>query len=424
MPAHRQHEIKDPVHGFLRLSEAERQLIDSAPVQRLRHIHQLALSFLVYPGATHRRFEHSLGVMHLAGRAFDALVRNQDRFEGALPPPAGLDLGYWRRVLRAAALLHDVGHLPFSHAAEALLPDGLDHEDVSGRLIRSGHLAGPLAALEVDPGDVARLAVGGPSLSAWEAALSSLIVGDAFGADRVDYLLRDAYHSGAVLGTFDAERLLDRLTLLPGAGGALQVGLHIGGLQAAEALLTTRDALYEGLYFHPVRRIYDHHLGQFLQEALGTPLLPEGEAGRFSADLERHLSLSDNEVLTAIRRADRDPALPGHRWARRLLHREHFRLLYRSRQQPGDPAARQVAAQARERFGAEQVVYDPVERRPGQLDFLLLTGGQVGQAREASRLLRDLPPISAEFVYVAPEVEEPARAWLKQRPLDGGGRPG
>jgi len=156
----RQHEIKDPIHGFVRLSQPERLLLDSAPVQRLRHIHQLAYSGHVYPGATHRRFEHSLGVMHLAGLAFDALLRNAERWAGAAALPSGLDLPYWRRVLRAAALLHDVGHLPFSHAAEDLLPDGQSHEDLSGRLIVSAFLDAPLAALEVDPHDVALVAVG------------------------------------------------------------------------------------------------------------------------------------------------------------------------------------------------------------------------------------------------------------------------
>lgn len=118
----RWHELKDPIHGYIRLSGDERAVLDTPPVQRLRHIHQLALAMRVYPGATHRRFEHSLGVMHLAGRAFDAVVQNAGRFEGALPLPDGMESGYWRAVVRMAALLHDLGHLPFSHAAEDLLP--------------------------------------------------------------------------------------------------------------------------------------------------------------------------------------------------------------------------------------------------------------------------------------------------------------
>lgn len=417
LPPRKLHEIKDPIHGFIRVSGAERALLDARPVQRLRHIHQLALSMLVYPGATHRRFEHSLGVMHLAGRAFDAIAAGAERFEGALPLPPGADPSYWRTVVRMAALCHDLGHLPFSHAAEDLLPEGLDHEDLSDRIIRSDLLEPHFAALGVDPRDVARVAVGARGgdapLSAWELALSGLIVGDAFGTDRVDYLLRDAYHSGALGGAFDHARLIERLCLLPAGDGGLAVGLEAGALPAAEALLTTRDFLYEQLYFHPVRRSLDHHLGQFLRAALGTPLLPDADPGQFPADLERHLRLTDDEVYAAMARAERDPTRPGHGPARRILRREHDRLLFRVRQAPDARLAARVATLARERFGASQVYFDPVERKPGRLDFLLLERGETLPARGRSRLLRTMPAVQAEYVFVAAHLKTEARAWLR-----------
>lgn len=119
------HEIRDPIHVFIRLDTDERRVLNSRPFQRLRYIHQLALTYLVYPGATHRRFEHSLGVMELAGRVFD-VVTAADNVHSQLRDftRSGDELRYWRRVLRMAALCHDVGHLPFSHAAEDLLPKG------------------------------------------------------------------------------------------------------------------------------------------------------------------------------------------------------------------------------------------------------------------------------------------------------------
>lgn len=125
------HEIRDPIHVFVRLDNHEREVLNSRPFQRLRHIHQLALTYLVYPGATHKRFEHSLGVMELAGRVFDIITDNAtDEIRARLEPLNNQDeRRYWRRVLRMAALCHDVGHLPFSHAAEKqLLPSGWDHE--------------------------------------------------------------------------------------------------------------------------------------------------------------------------------------------------------------------------------------------------------------------------------------------------------
>ena len=141
----RMHEIRDPIHVFIRLDSDERKVLDSRPFQRLRHIHQLATTYLVYPGATHRRFEHSLGVMELATRVFDVVTAEENvhdavhKFLPQIMNPTHRD--YWRRVLRMAALCHDIGHLPFSHAAEKeLLPDGVDHETLTAAHILSDEM--------------------------------------------------------------------------------------------------------------------------------------------------------------------------------------------------------------------------------------------------------------------------------------------
>ncbi len=205
-----QHEFCDPVHAFVRADSDERTVIDSVPVQRLRHIHQLATAYLVYPGATHRRFEHSLGTMELAGRVYD-VVTSPSAMTGEvreLCPEANDEQQrlYWRRVIRLAALCHDIGHLPFSHAAEKdLLPDGWDHERFSQELILK-RLDGQLGRMRppVIAEDVAKIAVGPKKAknvpySPWERILSEIIVGDAFGVDRMDYLLRDSLHAGVAL---------------------------------------------------------------------------------------------------------------------------------------------------------------------------------------------------------------------------------
>ena len=134
------HEIRDPIHAFVRLSTDERDVLNSRPFQRLRDVHQLALTYLVYPGATHRRFEHSLGVMELASRIFDVVTSPgnvSDDVRDQLPELVDDRLWtYWRQVVRMAALLHDVGHLPFSHAAEKeLLPEGWAHEHLTRAMI-------------------------------------------------------------------------------------------------------------------------------------------------------------------------------------------------------------------------------------------------------------------------------------------------
>jgi HD superfamily phosphohydrolase len=123
------HEIRDPIHNFIRLNSNERKVLDSRPFQRLRYIHQLGLTYLLYPGATHRRFEHSLGVMELASRVYDVITNPANIHDSVRDevPQDSFNHQYWRRVLRMAALCHDIGHLPFSHAAEKELPlkDGI-----------------------------------------------------------------------------------------------------------------------------------------------------------------------------------------------------------------------------------------------------------------------------------------------------------
>ncbi|HEY4594415.1 MAG TPA: HD domain-containing protein, partial [Thermoanaerobaculia bacterium] len=117
--------IRDPVHGFVRADPLETALVNSRPVQRLRFIHQLGFTFLVFPGAEHSRFGHVIGAMHLAGRVYDALCSKSG---GMLP---GESRAPERRLARAAALLHDLGHAPFSHSAEDLFEGGIDHEEMT-----------------------------------------------------------------------------------------------------------------------------------------------------------------------------------------------------------------------------------------------------------------------------------------------------
>src|SRR5438034_1010927 len=163
----RLHEIRDPIHTFIRLETDERAVLDSRPFQRLRHIHQLALTYLIYPAATHKRFEHSLGVMELAGRVFDVVTNATnvtDQIRNTLAEISQPNqLQYWRRVLRMAALCHDMGHLPFSHAAEKdLLPAGWDHEQLTREIVLSPDMATIWDAMTppLRPLDVVKLAIG------------------------------------------------------------------------------------------------------------------------------------------------------------------------------------------------------------------------------------------------------------------------
>ena len=134
MPRHLS--FRDPIHGFIEADELEAALIRTRPMQRLRQVRQLGLTHLVFPGAEHSRFGHALGAMHLAGRVYDTLARVE---ETPLEPGPQARA---RRLVRAAALLHDLGHAPFSHWAEDLFEDGIDHEEMSRRLLAGDEIGG------------------------------------------------------------------------------------------------------------------------------------------------------------------------------------------------------------------------------------------------------------------------------------------
>src|SRR6267143_1890469 len=140
--------IKDPIHGYVRISEAEKTIIDTRPVQRLRRLRQLAGSEFVYPAANHTRFEHVIGAMHLAGALAEALPIDLHRHQ--------------REQLRLAALLHDIGHGPFSHVFEPLLAKylGKRHEDFVPWLVKETEIAERLEAAGLDATLLGRLAVG------------------------------------------------------------------------------------------------------------------------------------------------------------------------------------------------------------------------------------------------------------------------
>lgn len=425
MTTKRFHEIRDPVAVFVKLDTAEREVLNSAPVQRLRHIHQLALTYLVYPGATHRRFEHSLGVMHLASRVFDVITDEENRHDGCRDIfPAVDELRYWRRVLRMAALCHDIGHLPFSHAAEELLPDKKTHEDLTHALIKSPEMERLWNTLTppLNTNHIAKLALGQKELpmetfSTWEAILSEIITGNAFGVDRIDYLLRDSLHAGVAYGKFDHYRLIDTLRILPSGESNLSeptLGVEAGGLHSAEALILARHFMFTQLYCHPVRRIYDIHLKEFLLATL--------PGGKYSADIRNHLQITDAEITTEIRKAAADENHPGHLPAVRICNRQHYRLLYE--RNPEDIKANLQSVQmvfeaACVEFGEENVRRDLYSKNAGIIDFPVLTPmNGIVSSWVLSEIIPTIPSIVVDSVFVSPLIKAKAALWLAKNKTD------
>jgi HD superfamily phosphohydrolase len=225
--------VRDPLWHNIRLDPEALAVVDSAAVQRLRYVRQLGHAFLVYPGATHTRFEHALGAYHLARQVLAQLEAAGDV---RLAPAE-------RLRLKLAALLHDVGHYPFSHALEEA---GLPHHEAlaARRLAPGGELAARLAALGIESDDLVPLIRGSAA-----GPLAGLVSG-SLDVDKLDYLCRDAWMCGVPYGVIDVDRLLTALTVAPGPAGGPALALHEKGLAALESLLFAKYQMYRNVYWH------------------------------------------------------------------------------------------------------------------------------------------------------------------------------
>jgi HD superfamily phosphohydrolase len=271
--------FRDPVHGMIEVDqESELKVIDSWQFQRLRQIRQLALTHLIYHGAEHTRFGHSLGVMEIAGRMFDQL-----RFAGGGLEDMKADVAQRkRRLVRLAALVHDIGHSPFSHALEAdnLFPKGEDHETIGVRILEE-ELRETIDAAYRDFGITTEnvVALLEHTLPAEETYLWQIVSGP-MDADKMDYLLRDAYYCGVRYGSFDLARILSKLIVheMP-AGYDLPdhvLGLARGATEAYEEFFLARHWMNAQVYMHEVRRQLDIIVRKLVADILPSRQLPSG----------------------------------------------------------------------------------------------------------------------------------------------------
>jgi hypothetical protein len=426
------HEFRDPIHTFIQVSSNERKVIDSQPFQRLRYLHQLGPTFFLYPGATHRRFEHSLGVMHLASYVYDVItdVDNLHPSVKHIIPSDKHMLHYWRQVVRMAALCHDIGHLPFSHAAECRLPKGVKHENFTIEIITCPDMKPIWDDMKVDPNDVAKIAVDAGkykayyerlnkasdrnlSYSSWEAILSEIVVGDGFGVDRMDYLLRDSLHVGVSYGKFDQHRLINTLRILPKSNDDSAepfLGIEDGGLQSAEALIWARHFMFTQVYNHQVRRAYDIHLQDFVKEYYAD--------GQFPTKLDEFLDLTENELLMFIKDAAKHPDNRAHEPARRIIQRDHFKLLYQINSRDQDvvlEATEAIYHAACEKFGKKHVRFDSPAKEGKAIDFPVLTkDDRISSSIDESPTLMKIPSIKLQYVLIDKELRAEGIRWLEQ----------
>ena len=344
-------EIRDPVHGYVKLDSLASELSETPQMQRLRWIKQLGLACLVYPGANHTRFEHSLGTYHLAGVLADHLdLEEEDRLK-----------------IGATALLHDVGHGPLSHATEAALAPYLrrSHENAIETL-RKGELKEVLDQHGLSPAEIQSLISGN--------GIGEVVSGE-IDVDRMDYLLRDAHYTGVAYGVIDHPRLLQKMRLHQG-----QLVVEAGGIQAAASLLISRLLMHPAVYYHHVCRISECMIAAGIRSMIG-----EGA----SASAIR--AMDDIQLFTALEKAGGLAEEIGLRIrSRRLFKRAVYvglESLEPSLLRVGEKALSLEIAEAA-RVDADRVLVDsPALPDTPEGSFPALVAGEIKTLRDVSPLV-------------------------------------
>ncbi len=390
MPVTARLRLRDPIHGFLGADALEAALIGSRPLQRLRWMRQLGFTFLVFPGAEHSRFSHVLGAMGLAGRVFDSLLAKRPE----LLPERERALA--RRLVRAGALLHDIGHPPFSHSAEDRFEGGIDHEEMTRRLLAAPEIAAIFRehgdGLEVDA--VVELLAG--RVPPGRRFLAQIISGE-LDVDKMDYLLRDSLFCGVRYGVYDLDRLVETLVpVVDEASGETTLGVEAGGVHAVEALILARYYMFTQVYFNVTAKALEHHLTAWLA----------AEGRRWPADPELFLAEDDLSTLAALRAS-------GDIHARAVVERRHFPLAFESREHPS-PAERArfdaLVPELAARFGDGSLLVSRSAKDPHRLGLGVVPvvgdGGRVEPLERASHFLRHLTRIDLLRVYARAAIRD------------------
>ena len=269
-------EITDPIHRYIRFSETEREIVDTVIFQRLRGIRQLAGAHLVYPSAQHSRFEHSIGTMHIACYAGETLFSK----------------GYFGdedkvQQLRLAALLHDIGHGPFSHLFEEVLMEkhNMNHEDMGKQIISRSEISDILGKHGYNSSDICKLSFGQSNIQFFNEIISG-----ALSADMMDYLPRDSLFTGVEYGKIDYHRLISSFEVTTDG----HLAINKSALYSLESMLISRYEMYKAVYFHKTVRSAEVML-------LRSIMLADEQLNLTDKTLNKYLSLTDEITLERIR---------------------------------------------------------------------------------------------------------------------------
>lgn len=422
------YEIRDPIYGFIELNEWERDIINHPVFQRLRRIRQLSFTDMVYPSAMHTRFEHSLGVMHVATKMFDEIVKRRLDFlkSELFFTEGGLEKD--RVLVRLSCLLHDVGHAPFSHAAEELMDKDprtgkkYKHENYSAAVVKfllkdviENHRLNQNYNIKAQ--DIADFLNGRSTLG--RSLLWRSLVSGQLDADRADYLLRDSYHIGVAYGKYDLNRLLGTLTVAMDP----EINSHIlaveeGGEHAAEALILARYMMFTQVYFQHTRRAYDFHSSQAIKYLLEEIQKNQNVGNKevfppptSKENLEQFLKWDDWFVLGMIHKN-----LAGEN-GEILLTRRHHRRVFETPEFPDTDDLEfikkvvdklndliKIIDKTENSWYEFKVADIPILLRPGKADEELTT------LSRCSTVVNGLKAISRTRIYVSYKNKEKARA--------------
>ncbi|MDD5171424.1 MAG: HD domain-containing protein [Candidatus ainarchaeum sp.] len=355
--------IKDQLHGTIEFDELEGRIIDTATFQRLRRIKQMSITNLVYPGANHSRFEHSIGTAHLS----EIIARR-----------VGLDEDEIKKV-KLYGLLHDIGHTAFSHEGEDVVKKYIgDHEELGRRKMVKGEIA-DLLSENYKPAEIADI----------EKSGHGSIIDSALGADRMDYLKRDAINTGVAYGLIDTDRIVHTLEMKDG-----QLCISKGGLEAAEYLLIARFMMFSTVYLHRTVRIATAMLYRAIEGAIEDKTLKP----------EQLAEMDDESALTTMARSGK-----GAPYAKALLQRRLYKEVCSVPKEGWSiEKAQSVGKELSKRFNCDMIVDYPHEFfKP--VEFKVDTGNGLRPIAELSELVRSLKKAEEGRMRVLVLAEENVR---------------
>ena len=430
------YQFRDPVHGFIDVSDDELKIINSAPFQRLRNIHQLATTYLVYHGAEHTRFGHSIGVMHLTSRAFDSVTQKVPNLFSDDEEENRCKTAWYRQLLRIIGLTHDLGHAPFSHASEELFENGQKHEDFTRLIITETEIADHIRSIgakfkqeysetyDITP-ELVWMIYEGKQVTDEKFLVPDFLFLQSFmdgelDCDKMDYLLRDSLYCGVTYGKYDLNRFIATLTAYKD-DHTLQLAIERGGVQALEEFVLARYFMFIQVYFHKTRRYLDKILVKSLKA-----ILPDG---KYPTEVHEYLKWNDSRILTLISDAEAPEVLA-------FKQREIMTCVFESKAHAGkgEKTNAKVFYNILQKTYGDRVVYDSVDKAAHALTPVLLAPqddsgkgimildpqtGAVTNIMEESIILESIVrPIQIHRIYASKDIAEEVLAEIERLQSD------